>query len=248
MGISRVALISVYIHASATTPADLVRLLCSDAWSFTSRTFPPRQRRPSPQGRWFGVRINSFEVCSAFTRVPAWMLADPHNGPSYRSASADSSPPPPLRLLLAGAKSCQVGITPTENQNLITAHAPARVADLRVPKGIQNSQTWLLGPRAYFETNTNWRSWTIAAKTKLERIAKAAESGSRAGFPARPPHHRTCGSAYGGSTKDLSPGPEEHQEGRFGAGCIDHCFQKHRDQTQGWLLDQRRCGTSRPGQ
>ena len=31
---------------------------------------------------------------------------------------------------------------------------------------------------------------------------------SRAGFPDQPPHHRTCGSAYGGSTKDLSPNSE----------------------------------------
>ena len=34
------------------------------------------------------------------------------------------------------------------------------------------------------------------------------KSGSRTGFPVRPPHHRTCGSAYGGSTKDSSPSPE----------------------------------------
>jgi hypothetical protein len=37
------------------------------------------------------------------------------------------------------------------------------------------------------------------------------ESGSRAGCPARPPHHLACGSALGGSTKRSKLSPERLQ-------------------------------------
>ena len=49
----------------------------------------------------------------------------------------------------------------------------------------------------------------------------AQQSGSRAGFPARPPHHRTCGSAYGGSTnkfKFVSEGVGEGPASAVGIG------------------------------
>ncbi len=42
--------------------------------------------------------------------------------PSAPKASTVSLPPPPLRLLPAGATSCRVGMSPTENRRLFTAH------------------------------------------------------------------------------------------------------------------------------
>jgi len=42
--------------------------------------------------------------------------------PSTPEAPMASSPPPPLRLLPAGATSCRVGFAPTENRRLFTAH------------------------------------------------------------------------------------------------------------------------------
>ncbi len=42
--------------------------------------------------------------------------------PSTPKASVVLSPPRPLRLLPAGATSCRVGITPTEDRRLLTAH------------------------------------------------------------------------------------------------------------------------------
>ena len=36
----------------------------------------PHRHRPSPYGRWVGSRITLFEACSAFTRVPACMVAE----------------------------------------------------------------------------------------------------------------------------------------------------------------------------
>ena len=38
-------------------------------------------------------------------------------------ASTDSLPPPPLRLLAAGATRCRVGIAPTGNRRLFTMHS-----------------------------------------------------------------------------------------------------------------------------
>ena len=49
----------------------------------------PAGRRPSPVYRRVGFRIMRFEACSAFTRVPACMVAEPPiGGPSLQGASA----------------------------------------------------------------------------------------------------------------------------------------------------------------
>jgi hypothetical protein len=42
-----------------------------------------------------------------------------------------SSPPPPLRLLPAGATSCRVGFAPTGKRRLFTAHCYPASYDLR---------------------------------------------------------------------------------------------------------------------
>ena len=43
-------------------------------------------------------------------------------GPSTPKTPMDSLPPPPLRLLPAGATSCRVGFVPTANRRLCTAY------------------------------------------------------------------------------------------------------------------------------
>jgi hypothetical protein len=58
----------------------------------------------------------------SLTFRPACSLDRPRRSvPS--EASTDSLPPPPLRLLPAGATRRRVGITPTENRRLFTAHS-----------------------------------------------------------------------------------------------------------------------------
>ncbi len=58
--------ISLYMHAVATTPAELLG---------ASIARLPQRRRPSPRSSRIGFRIALFEVCSAFTHVTACMLA-----------------------------------------------------------------------------------------------------------------------------------------------------------------------------
>ena len=62
-----------------------------------------RRQRPSPCVRRVGSRIKLFEACSAFTHVTACLLAEPLKRPFPSKAPAISLPPPPLRLLPAGA-------------------------------------------------------------------------------------------------------------------------------------------------
>ena len=57
----------------------------------------------------------------SLTLRPACSRSRPRR-PFPSKASAVSLPPLPLRLLPAGATSCRVGIAPTENRRLFTAH------------------------------------------------------------------------------------------------------------------------------
>jgi hypothetical protein len=79
------------------------------------------RRRPSPSLCWVGCHIACFEACSAFTFVTA-CLRRVAKRPSTSKAPAVSLPPPLLRLLPAGARRSRVGIAPTEESRLITAH------------------------------------------------------------------------------------------------------------------------------
>src|SRR5581483_7384629 len=74
-----------------------------------------RRQRPSPNVRGVGSRINHFEACSAFTRVTACLLAGLLIQPFASEASAVSLPPPPLRLLLAGATVARWDLHPLKN-------------------------------------------------------------------------------------------------------------------------------------
>ena len=65
-GASRVAPDPLCLHAVATTPAGPMELI---------RSVLLHRRRPSPDYSWVGSCINSFEACSAFTRVTTCRLA-----------------------------------------------------------------------------------------------------------------------------------------------------------------------------
>ena len=75
MGLPVLRSIPLYMHASATTPVgplDVVAHLVQG-------------QRPSPKYRRVGSHVTLFEACSAFTHVPACMLAKPpRGGPLYR--------------------------------------------------------------------------------------------------------------------------------------------------------------------
>ena len=74
---------SSFTHAIANTPAGLIE---------TCRSLLD-QRRPSPQDGRVGSRIARFEVCSAFTRVMACVLADSPREPFPRVLQSKLLPP-----------------------------------------------------------------------------------------------------------------------------------------------------------
>jgi len=59
--------IPLYMHASAITPVGPLGVVAHLA----------QEQRPSPKFRRVGSHITLFEACSAFTHVPACMLAKP---------------------------------------------------------------------------------------------------------------------------------------------------------------------------
>jgi len=79
-------------------------------------------QRPSPLFKRVGSCITLFEACSTFTHVPACVLAESPKATLYIEVLSMVNPFPLLRLLPAGATSCRVGFTPTENRRLFTAH------------------------------------------------------------------------------------------------------------------------------
>jgi hypothetical protein len=95
-GISRVAVALLCRHAVAITPVG--------SWVRVVRSPKAPRQRPSPSPCRVGSHIMLFEACSAFTRVTACLLAGLPVQPFPPEASAVSLPPPPLRLLPAGAK------------------------------------------------------------------------------------------------------------------------------------------------
>ena len=105
--------IPLSMHADAITPvgplADVAHL--------------HQEQRPSPKCRRVGPHITLFRgLLSVHSRSGLHARRAAHRRPSTPKASVVSLPPRPLRLLPAGATSCRVGISPTEDQRLCTAH------------------------------------------------------------------------------------------------------------------------------
>ena len=65
MGLPVLRPIPLYTHAGANTPAEPLDAVAP----------PVQRRRPSRSDNPVGLRIIAFEACSAFTRVPACVLA-----------------------------------------------------------------------------------------------------------------------------------------------------------------------------
>ena len=112
---------SVYRHAVSYTPADSLGPIARGP-AYSSR-YPGRQRRrPSPRQRWVGVRDKTFGASSDVHL----RYGLPARGTAERSFSSKaptaSLPPPPLRLLPAGANQLPGGSYTTEDLHLFTAH------------------------------------------------------------------------------------------------------------------------------
>ena len=89
----------------------------------------PAGQRPSPYYRRVGFRAKRFEACSAFTRVPACMVAEPPiGGPSLQGASAHvvTSMNRPGRYQ-PGATVAGWGSHPQGKRALSTAHGKADI-------------------------------------------------------------------------------------------------------------------------
>ena len=94
----------------------------------------PAGRRPSPNDRRVGFRINRFEACSVFTRVPACMVAEPPKAALFSRVLQSMSLPPRTALAATSrSDSCWVGFAPTGKARLSTAHCHVKFTFLLVP-------------------------------------------------------------------------------------------------------------------
>jgi hypothetical protein len=100
------------VHAAATTPVQRLGVLFAHS---PSRISIPRK------GRRVGLHIVLFEACSAFTRVAACTLArslirDPLSEGFSHFVTSMTAP------VASGWSGCRVGLAPTGERRLITAH------------------------------------------------------------------------------------------------------------------------------
>ena len=90
------------------------------------------RRRPSPCQRRVGSHLKCFEACSAFTRVTAcWLAGSPKAALSIRcfdSIVASTADP----IATGWNDSCRVGVAPTEDRHLCTAHTDTGPTFLRL--------------------------------------------------------------------------------------------------------------------
>jgi hypothetical protein len=106
----------------ASVPSPLPRRFVADV-SLVPLASSAKKPRPAttaavPDALAGRHRIIHFEACSALTHVTArWLAGSPRRSFPSKTSTV-SLPPPPLRLLPAGATSCRAGLTPAENQHL----------------------------------------------------------------------------------------------------------------------------------
>jgi hypothetical protein len=80
------------------------------------------RRRPSPWCGRVGSHIVLFEACSAFTRVTAYLLAGPLFTVLSIEGFSDLVASTAAPIATGWSESCRVGIAPTEDKHLCTAH------------------------------------------------------------------------------------------------------------------------------
>src|SRR6516165_4763723 len=94
-----------------------------DPMNVIARRTGHQRRRPSPYTRKVGDHIGRFEACSTFTRVTACQLAEPPKRPvCLEGFDGFVSSPRRFDSYRLERPSCRVGIAPTEDQHLCTAH------------------------------------------------------------------------------------------------------------------------------
>src|SRR5207249_5436873 len=81
-----------------------------------------RRRRPSPNVRWVGSRVNRFEACSAFTHVTACLLAESPDATLCIEGFGSLVTSAAASIATGWSNRCQVGLAPTEERHLYTAH------------------------------------------------------------------------------------------------------------------------------
>src|SRR5271155_4043009 len=90
-----------------------------------------QRRRPSPSVSWVGSRISGFEACSAFTRVTACLLAESPTATLSIEGFGDFVTSTAAPIATGWSNSCQVGIAPTEERRLRTAHPHGHVSGVK---------------------------------------------------------------------------------------------------------------------
>jgi hypothetical protein len=116
--------ISMCRHAIAITPVGPLGISLLARPIPTGRLFS-QQQRPSPHVRWVGTHVRIFEACSAFTRVTACLLAMPPCGTLSRRLRRFCCLHRRSDSYRLERPSCRVGIAPTEEPHLFTAHGQA---------------------------------------------------------------------------------------------------------------------------
>ena len=113
-GASRVALLSLFHTCHRHYPGAIGRCIHRSL---------PGQYQPSPIYRRVGLRIISFEACSAFTVVAARMVAKSPLATRFIGVLQTMSLPPPSAPIASGwSDSCRAGFAPARRGRLCTAH------------------------------------------------------------------------------------------------------------------------------
>jgi len=125
----------LYRHAIAITPAGPLGALRS----------LPQRRRPSPCCRWVGSRITLFKACSAFTArygLPTRQVTIMTFYTKGFDCFVTSAATP---IATGWSDSCRVGISPTEEPRLRTAHCNRGLTKPVAPKQVSAGE-WRTTP------------------------------------------------------------------------------------------------------
>ena len=148
-----------------------------------------QRRQPSPKTRRIGSRIVSFEACSAFTARYGLHVRQVAMRPSTPEASAASSPPQPLRLLLAGATVARWDSHPLKTGALSrrTEFSDPTSPDDRI-SGTCPEPVDMRSRRCYFGCREGWPTgsarikWEISDETGAEGGGRLDGVGALDGF------------------------------------------------------------------
>jgi hypothetical protein len=134
-----------------------------------------RQRRPSPLCDRVGSHIILFEACSAFTHVTACMRAESPMRPfDIGVLQRDSLPPLTAPTASGWSDTCRVGLSPTGDRRLCTAH---RIGGMSWRIDIMQRFDPLFG-----RTAARTRAASTAAGQRINRVELNRVSRTGAGY------------------------------------------------------------------